>query len=406
MESPELTPLMLGSLANHLRDEGMAAYQRDDLRQAMIWFAQCLDVLRQIGHNEEMISMLLYHIGMVYGLIGNNAQALAFFEASADIQQNQTVEEATADTLHLIGRAIVASGYPEAAQSVLGKAGDMYRALKLRAKSEQVQEEIKNLAPRGHAVSTSTTGKPREFAVRVGAEEAVRFTVSPTGAVNWGKFGGLSQPIPLGDKYPWDIVAVGYAHSERRIKPLSSAALYKLGSLEGNNFVEYRYRNTYDLEQTMTYRRLRIGAANNHGTLVLNIMRHLSAPYFLLYVLHTSRRGNELARYQSPALEFNRLAEFLTAFQDFLTADGRHDLWLHSVRDRATVVWDRHNLIYVYGPLSTIENFLAGLGFAKEAPRIPMPHRHNYHPKYDELENRLIRYLEWTRIPLQPEDQE
>jgi hypothetical protein len=41
----------------------------------------------------------------------------------------------------------------------------------------------------------------------------------------------------------------------------------------------------------------------------------------------------------------------MAEFAEFLTEDGRHDLWLHSPRTDATLVWDRHDLIYAYGPL-------------------------------------------------------
>ncbi len=418
MESPTLTPQMMGELANHLRNEGMAAYQRNDMREAMIWFAQCLSVLRQIGHNEELICMLLYHIGMIYGLAGKNTQSIAFFEASARIQENQDIEEATADTLHLIAQSIDAIEYPTRAQPVLEKALAMYEALNLQTKANQLRTEIKHLdkkpdrRPLGAKTSDSRSYR---FAICLDTQELASFTVTPNGVVHWSPTQSMHwgdsqsgvKSIPMGRSYPWYVVATGSMPDRAEdIQAPSHKTLYKLALLQDGGSAEHLYGNTYDLERTSTYQRLCVGVQSDHGRLVLEMAQLLSPPYYVLYVLHTSRRDNELARYQSPALSYDQLLAFFTTFQDFLASDGRHDLWIHGVGDRATVVWDRHNLIYVYGPLDKIKGLLIGRGFTKAAPHIPVPHSHNYHSEYDESEDRIIRYLAWTKIPLRPEDEQ
>jgi tetratricopeptide (TPR) repeat protein len=211
MASPTLTPQMMGELANHLRHEGMAAYQRNDMRAAMTWFAQCLSVLRQIGHNEDLISMLLYHIGMIYGLAGKNSQAIAFFEVSARIQENQHVEEATADTLHLIAQAIDAIEYPTRAQAVLEKALAMYETLNLRTKANQLREEIQRSGAK------SSDSRSYRFAICLDTQEFASFRVTPDGVVQWGPHRLMhgSDPqssgkqIPVGRNPPWYVVATG-----------------------------------------------------------------------------------------------------------------------------------------------------------------------------------------------------
>lgn len=71
----------------------------------------------------------------------------------------------------------------------------------------------------------------------------------------------------------------------------------------------------------------------------------------ILYVLHTTRTGAQLGRYESPELDLERLRQFFQEFGKFLSEDSRHDVWLHSHVDDATIVLDRHNLIYAYGPI-------------------------------------------------------
>ena len=49
------------------------------------------------------------------------------------------------------------------------------------------------------------------------------------------------------------------------------------------------------------------------------------------------------------------MEEFLREFGRFLCEDSRHDLWVRSHDDDATIVLDRHNVIYAYGPLDAFE---------------------------------------------------
>ncbi|MCU1273556.1 MAG: hypothetical protein JWO48_987 [Bryobacterales bacterium] len=89
----------------------------------------------------------------------------------------------------------------------------------------------------------------------------------------------------------------------------------------------------------------------------------------------------------------------MAEFCEFLTNDGRHDLWLHSAISDATLVLDRHDLIYAYGPLDQFRAALKeGLQEAQvEGP--PYPHTHMYHAEYDESERRILRYFQCPAVP-------
>jgi hypothetical protein len=139
----------------------------------------------------------------------------------------------------------------------------------------------------------------------------------------------------------------------------------------------------------------------------LELAKSLSPPYFLLYVLHTSRCGNESARYQSPPLDYESLAEFFTRFEDFLAHDGRHDLWLHSAGDNTMIVWDRHDVLFIYGSLDRAERFLDSRGFSKGEPAVASnPHAHHYHDECDQAENEVVNYFSWVKSPLQSLDKQ
>ena len=54
----------------------------------------------------------------------------------------------------------------------------------------------------------------------------------------------------------------------------------------------------------------------------------MSGPFQRLYVLHTTRTGAELGRYESPELSTEAVQAFLGRFGRFLSEDGRHDFWV------------------------------------------------------------------------------
>jgi hypothetical protein len=129
-------------------------------------------------------------------------------------------------------------------------------------------------------------------------------------------------------------------------------------------------------------------------------------PYLVLYVLHTSRGEGPIGRYQSPELDKSAAAGLLTSYRDFLAQDGRFDLWVHSVPEQSTLVWDRHDLLFAYGPLERFRALLSGLCFTDGKPSIPSPHSHVYRPAYDGAAARLLSAFAWTYSALQPEDEQ
>jgi hypothetical protein len=182
--------------------------------------------------------------------------------------------------------------------------------------------------------------------------------------------------------------------------------LYKLGALSENEDTEYHYEDRFTIEQTTGPDRLCIGAAKRHSDLLLGLVEPLKSPFYLLYLLHTPRRPHRAARYQSSALEWTEVVSSLRRFQSFLEQDARHDLWLHAVGDQATLVWDRHNLIYAYGPLPQFETILKQHGFVQGFISVPVPHAHHYHTIFDADEDQLLNFFDWRARPLQPEDEQ
>jgi hypothetical protein len=176
--------------------------------------------------------------------------------------------------------------------------------------------------------------------------------------------------------------------------------------MRGENIIPFRHSNRFKIEKTTGPDRLCIGVDEAKISLLSKLAFLLPAPYYVLYVLHTTRCGNELGRYQSPALDFHALNDFITEFCEFLTNDARHDLWVHAPEARATLVWDRHDLIYAYGPLERFRAVLTESLAEGELNSLPDPHVHMYHAEYDDSEGKLLHHFEWSRSPLRAREEQ
>lgn len=133
-----------------------------------------------------------------------------------------------------------------------------------------------------------------------------------------------------------------------------------------------------------------IAASHNGSRLLRDLSQVLSEPFFLLYVLVIPRGGSLEGRYQSDELSRAEVDMMFERFGRFWDGDGRHSIWLRSHTDDATLVYDRHNLIYAYGPLERFESVLMGLGYST-TPQLSFAfvHQHAYHEEFDALERDL-----------------
>lgn len=152
--------------------------------------------------------------------------------------------------------------------------------------------------------------------------------------------------------------------------------------------------------------RLLATAPDSDPDIFRRLVLTLAPPYVLLYVLHTPRGEGEPGRYESEPLTATRLEAFIDRFAGLLRHDGRFDLWAFAPEEDATVVWDRHNLLYGYGPIDRFTACLRSLGFHEGTPTVPSPHCHKYRAEYDADATALLADLDWIRKPLRPEDEQ
>jgi len=169
----------------------------------------------------------------------------------------------------------------------------------------------------------------------------------------------------------------------------------------------YPYQDRWRLEKTTGPDRL-VVAPRRHGHVnaLLDMAKTLREPFGILYVLLLPRTDSHApGRYQSPSpTDWADTEAFVTRFRDYFEGDGRHGLWLMSLPDSATLVYDQHDLIYAYGPLDQYRDVLSQRGFEEGAAAIPAPHQHRYNAEFDASEQELMAYWDWRHFPLKAGD--
>lgn len=183
--------------------------------------------------------------------------------------------------------------------------------------------------------------------------------------------------------------------------------LIKFKSQQNGAWIRPVFRKEFCLERMSSggYR-LYFTTDNGFVSLVLSLSEAMVEPFYFLYVLIVSRRAeHDEARYQSPELSREKLRSFLSYNTNFFEQDGRHNLWIHSPTNNATIVYDRHQIGYAYGPMEIFKSILEK-NELKEVPDIKryIPHAHCYHAEFDDEETSVIKTFEWRKSPLREQD--
>ncbi|HEX6773330.1 MAG TPA: hypothetical protein VF126_14970 [Acidobacteriaceae bacterium] len=172
----------------------------------------------------------------------------------------------------------------------------------------------------------------------------------------------------------------------------------------------WSYENVWAVEDLSDRKRLIIAPKSTKLDIFERLAEIVPESFWLLYVLVVPRGEGNAGRYQSCELQsLDQVRRFLHEFKDLLETDGRQNLWIHSTCGSATLVFDRHGLVYGYGPVNNWTKILKQIGLTEvpsRAIKIPNPHSHHYHAEFDAEARRLLEYLEWRHTPLRDQDLE
>ena len=173
-----------------------------------------------------------------------------------------------------------------------------------------------------------------------------------------------------------------------------SRPLLKFGHENGDPIER---RNLFCRVSGEGWSRLEVTVAKSPIGFIREILMTWSAPFAVVYELETSLDPNFPAgRYQSDWLEnFEELDALLIKNWDFFEQDGRHNIWIADSQAPRQIIYDQHEIIYIYGAENTLDLTLLERGFSDEAPEIPFPHTHFYHPQFDDAFEALMKDHVW-----------
>jgi hypothetical protein len=180
---------------------------------------------------------------------------------------------------------------------------------------------------------------------------------------------------------------------------------WKLGTVRAGEDVAWKYAPSYARQVVGGVERLVIAPGCEPVGLLRELMTLLPEPLWVLYVLVTPRGEQAAGRYQSakPHSREEVLA-LLDRFENYLANDGRHNLWL-AAPPAGQLVFDRHEVIYAYGPIAEIVTQLKAKQLAEvEMIRVPIPHSHHFHEELDVDEKAILGHWEWVVSELQETD--
>jgi hypothetical protein len=181
----------------------------------------------------------------------------------------------------------------------------------------------------------------------------------------------------------------------------TGAKLFELGSDS-----PYRHAEGWTREESSTGDRLTVGGGATPFALFRTLVTALAEPLYILVVLRTPRATGKDGRYQSTVKTHAEVAAFLDDFETLFSTDPRAQVWVGQTDGGALLVFDEHDLIYVYGPLDRFERLLTEASVPRRTPTVPSPHIHHYDPRRDEDERRLVHQAWGQVLPLEEQDLE
>jgi hypothetical protein len=166
---------------------------------------------------------------------------------------------------------------------------------------------------------------------------------------------------------------------------------------------EPKYEKEYAIIEKAAGSKLIITPPKKQVKMMLDLFRkNKNHKYSLLYFLTYS------GKYQSVnPITWDELETFCKKYTDYLETDGRHNFGIVDNDTKDTVIYDHHNILYVYGNLKEKIEILEKKGYKKvEKITIQKPHGHYFYSENNDTEDELIKNNDWIFTPIKNQDTE
>lgn len=123
----------------------------------------------------------------------------------------------------------------------------------------------------------------------------------------------------------------------------------------------------YEMADHNNYPHLKIAPSSDCISLIRDLMKETTPPYWILYYLKESRRAYTPGRYLIPQpITQEELFSFMDKFSEFLEEDSRHEIWFGSVGDDSRIVFNQYKHLNASGTLESFKEILKKRAFEKK----------------------------------------
>jgi hypothetical protein len=168
-----------------------------------------------------------------------------------------------------------------------------------------------------------------------------------------------------------------------------------------------KYEKEYAVREKASGGRLIVTPDKDHVKMMLNLLagENKNHSYSIAYFLLESCK-EAWGKYQSvKTLSWDELERFCKKYTDYLETDARHNLGIRDNETKDTVIYDNHNVLYVFGNLEEKIEILENNGYKKvDKIVIPKPHSHFFNTANDDNELEIIKNNEWIFTPVKIRD--
>lgn len=171
--------------------------------------------------------------------------------------------------------------------------------------------------------------------------------------------------------------------------------------LEDGSLVPYDWGNQFTVEEAAGDKRLLATTSTDRIAFLIEMLRPYPGPLIVCYVLIEDKPGLPMrpGYYYSPEVNLDQVIDFLTEFQDMFVYDGSQAVHLLCKSSGGLVVYDEHDLYFLYGDFSSQLELLRSRGYADGGDFCLDRHAHFFRDSFSLWIFELFKLWPWGYRP-------
>ncbi len=189
------------------------------------------------------------------------------------------------------------------------------------------------------------------------------------------------------------------------VENLPDAKMYRADE-DGKNIRAYEPENRFQLHRTDLGTRLLVTTSEDRIEVFKRLLDLYPGPFFITLVIQEAHGAfKKTGRYYGDRGKTRvQIDFFLDHFHDYFCYDGMHHLWVSCESSDGIVVFDQHDLFYVYQRAAEAGGMLLDAGYKEGLGDEPFNHAHRSRPEIVPGPKEILEFTKWFIAPLQIND--